>query len=172
MRRSATGSRNKLGFCSSGQRCFRWDRATGRSVDSIATFSFAGWAFDQGSQRTLVRFPDDKSTHTLIVYFSSVSSNVPSHGGIAPPEFRLEQNYPNPFNPSTTFKFSLSRGGKTSLKIYDALGREVANLFNGYAEAGEWLSVVFDASGFASGTYLARLESGPNTVTRKILLVK
>jgi hypothetical protein len=91
---------------------------------------------------------------------------------MAPQEFRLEQNYPNPFNPSTTFKFSLAKAGKTSLKIYDALGREVADVFDGYAQAGEWLSVGFDASGLASGTYLARLESGTNTVTRKILLVK
>ena len=145
---------------------------TGRSVDSMTTFSVAGWAFDSDSQRVLARFPDDKSPHTLIVHFNSTSSKVPSHGGIAPREFRLEQNYPNPFNPSTTFKFALAKAGKTSLKIYDALGREVADVFDSYAQAGEWLSVGFDASGLASGTYLARLESGTNTVTRKILLVK
>jgi hypothetical protein len=145
---------------------------TGQSVDSMTTFSIAGWAFDNGSQRVLARFPDDKSSHTLIVYFNSTSSKVPLHGGMAPREFRLEQNYPNPFNPSTTFKFSLAKAGKTSLKIYDALGREVADVFDGYAQAGEWLSVGFDASGLASGTYLARLESGTNTVTKKILLVK
>jgi len=144
----------------------------GRSVDSMTAYSITGWGFDNGSQRVLARFPDDKSSHTLIVYFSSTPSKVPSHGGMAPLEFRLEQNYPNPFNPSTTFKFSLAKAGRTSLKIYDAIGRQVAEVFNGYADAGKWLSVNFDGSGLATGTYLARLESGANTAMRKIVLVK
>ncbi len=49
--------------------------------------------------------------------------------------FALEQNYPNPFNPSTTIEFTLQNADITSLKIYDAIGREVATLVNNSLKA-------------------------------------
>ncbi|MBK6913622.1 MAG: hypothetical protein IPH11_08120 [Ignavibacteriales bacterium] len=42
----------------------------------------------------------------------------------------LESNYPNPFNPSTTIRFGLSQDANVSLKIFNALGQEVATLVN------------------------------------------
>jgi hypothetical protein len=50
--------------------------------------------------------------------------------GSVPNVFALEQNYPNPFNPSTTVGFTLQTSGLTTLKIYDAVGKEVATLVN------------------------------------------
>jgi hypothetical protein len=44
--------------------------------------------------------------------------------------FNLEQNYPNPFNPSTTITYSLAKEEYVSLKVYDIMGREVAELVN------------------------------------------
>ena len=46
----------------------------------------------------------------------------------SPESFELEQNHPNPFNPTTTISFSLPSRGFVSLKVVDALGREVAAL--------------------------------------------
>ncbi|MFA6455758.1 MAG: S8/S53 family peptidase [Bacteroidota bacterium] len=86
--------------------------------------------------------------------------------------FLLSQNYPNPFNPSTTIGFTLHQSGMTSLKVYDAIGREVATLANEYLESGVYHQRVFNASKLASGVYFTRLTSSGKTQMRKILLIK
>ncbi len=75
-----------------------------------------------------------------------------------PSSFKLSQNFPNPFNPSTTMEYSLSKTAKISLKVFDILGREVANLAQGVRESGRY-SVFWDAKEVATGIYFARLES-------------
>ncbi len=91
---------------------------------------------------------------------------------IIPNSFELMQNYPNPFNPVTTIKFSLpSHQENVLLKIYDTLGREVANLLNGAKQAGTY-SVKFDASNLPSGVYFYRLQAGGFSRTVKMILLK
>ncbi len=88
-----------------------------------------------------------------------------------PMVYRLDQNYPNPFNPSTTINFSLMQPGKTTLKIYNILGKEVATLVNGYMQAGAH-RVVFNARSLATGVYFYKISSGKFTAVKKMLLVK
>jgi hypothetical protein len=57
------------------------------------------------------------------------------------------------------------------LAVYDLLGREVAVLVNGSVVAGSHI-VNFDASALGSGVYIYRLNSGGQTITRKMTLVK
>lgn len=85
--------------------------------------------------------------------------------------FRLEQNYPNPFNPETTIRYELPSTAFTTLKIFDALGREVRALVSARQEAGRY-EMRFDGSGLASGVYFYRLQSGRFSETKKMLLVK
>ena len=56
-------------------------------------------------------------------------SAVETESGI-PNDFELSQNYPNPFNPSTTIKFSIPNEEFVSLKVFNSLGEEVADLLN------------------------------------------
>ena len=89
-----------------------------------------------------------------------------------PSEFALQQNYPNPFNPSTTLGFTIQESGITTLKIYDALGREVSTLVNEHLEAGEYHQRTFNASHLSSGIYFARLTSGAQTQMKKLMFLK
>ncbi|MFZ4622496.1 MAG: T9SS type A sorting domain-containing protein, partial [Bacteroidota bacterium] len=92
-------------------------------------------------------------------------------GGV-PTVFALTQNYPNPFNPSTTIGFTLQVSGLTTLKVYDAIGREVATLANENLEAGVNHQRTFDASRLSSGIYFATLVSSNHTMMRKMVLIK
>lgn len=83
----------------------------------------------------------------------------------------LAQNYPNPFNPSTQIAYSLASGGQASLKVYNALGNEVATLFDGYRPAGK-AEVNFDASELPTGTYYYTLKCGSFTSTKRMTLAK
>ena len=86
-------------------------------------------------------------------------------------EYRLYQNYPNPFNPATNIKFTIPKSGFTSLKVYDAMGREVASLMNSRLEAGEY-TADFNASNLSSGVYFYKLLSGDFSEVKKLLLIK
>jgi len=88
-----------------------------------------------------------------------------------PGSFQLMQNYPNPFNPSTKINYNLKEAGYTYLKVYDLLGREIAELVNEYQNPG-YYSVEFDASKFTAGTYFYKLRCGNFVDVKKMVLVK
>ena len=81
------------------------------------------------------------------------------------------ENYPNPFNPTTKISFSVPQKSQIRLKVFDVLGREVANLADGVYEAGKY-EVSFDASKLPSGVYFYNLTTGTNSITKKMLLMK
>lgn len=88
-----------------------------------------------------------------------------------PYQYKLEQNYPNPFNPSTRINYSIKNEGFVSLKVYNILGQQVANLVNEVKTPGNY-SVNFNASDLSSGIYLYKIESNGFTQTKKMILVR
>ena len=86
-------------------------------------------------------------------------------------EFKLSQNYPNPFNPVTIIYYQITNKNFVSLKVYDALGSEIATLVNEQKAPGRY-SVEFDGSNLASGIYYYRITAGINTSVKKMILVK
>ncbi len=89
----------------------------------------------------------------------------------SPNNFELAQNYPNPFNPTTSISYSIPNDALVTLAIYDALGKEVAVLENGFRTAGNY-SHTFDASNLSSGMYFYTIRSGNFVQTKKMLLMK
>ncbi|HQF43544.1 MAG TPA: T9SS type A sorting domain-containing protein, partial [Ignavibacteriaceae bacterium] len=88
-----------------------------------------------------------------------------------PTEYFLSQNFPNPFNPSTKINFSIPQEEFVSLKIFNSLGEEIAELVNETKPAGNY-SVSFDASGLSSGVYIYRLSTGASVQMKKMILNK
>lgn len=88
--------------------------------------------------------------------------------------------YPNPFNPRVQLGFDLQDGGQILLAVYDARGRRVATLHEGYADAGprqfHWDGRGDDGQTQPGGVYLFRLESRRqgvlSSVTTKGILLK
>jgi len=94
-----------------------------------------------------------------------------STNNITPDSYWLGQNFPNPFNPKTVIQYHIPVKGLVSLKVFDVLGNEVAQLLNGNQEAGSY-ETEFDGSGFGSGIYFYRIEAGEFVQTKRMLLVK
>ncbi|HSD62918.1 MAG TPA: T9SS type A sorting domain-containing protein [Ignavibacteriaceae bacterium] len=98
-------------------------------------------------------------------------SNAVELGVNGPAEFSLSQNYPNPFNPTTQISYSIPKDGYVSLKVYNALGQEVAYLVKGMVKAGSH-EVTFNASTISSGIYYYRIDAGDNVSVKKMILIK
>jgi hypothetical protein len=92
--------------------------------------------------------------------------------GVVPTEYALYQNYPDPFNPTTTLQFDLPEPAVVTMRVYNTLGQEVANLLDHVAyEPGKY-AVKFDASRLSSGVYIYQLIAGQFADTKKMLLLK
>lgn len=88
-----------------------------------------------------------------------------------PSQFSLSQNYPNPFNPTTKIKYQLPKAAEVSLKVFDVLGNEIANLVNKKQPAG-FYEVEFDASDLSSGVYLYKIISGHYVDVKKMIVLR
>ncbi len=94
-----------------------------------------------------------------------------SNEGSVPKEYSLSNNYPNPFNPATTIKYQLPQDGFVTLKIFDALGREVKTLVSEFKNKG-YYSTNFDGTNLSSGMYIYQLKAGSFISTKKMLMIK
>lgn len=89
----------------------------------------------------------------------------------SPDNYFLHQNYPNPFNPSTKIRYSIPSSGFVTLKVYDALGKEIAVLVNENKQAGTY-EADFNASELTSGVYFYQLSSEEAVQVKKMMVVK
>ncbi len=88
-----------------------------------------------------------------------------------PSDYALSQNYPNPFNPGTAFTVSLPERADVRVTVFNMLGQNVAELFNGKLAAGQH-EFAFDANQLPSGVYFYRVSANQFVQTRKMLLVR
>jgi hypothetical protein len=126
-----------------------------------------------------------ESTVDLASLWYTAWVNAGLTGGVAsvddnaePTGYGLAQNYPNPFNPVTVIKYTISGAGgrgpgasRTSLIVYDMLGRQVATLVDEVRVPGTY-EVRFDGNGLASGAYIYRLTAESFIQARTMILVK
>jgi hypothetical protein len=107
--------------------------------------------------------------------FRAVTDDFYPAGGVdemgIPKKFELMQNYPNPFNPTTIIKYALPKEAHVTIKVYNALGQEVATLINQNVDAG-YHEINFNASNLASGMYIYRIQAGNYVAVKKMMLLK
>jgi N-acetylneuraminic acid mutarotase len=92
--------------------------------------------------------------------------------------FELSQNYPNPFEQSTRIRYTIPSGAHegagglpVTLKIYNALGNELATLVNEPKPAGTY-EIDFDASALPSGVYFYKIKTGSYTNTKMMNFIR
>ncbi len=118
------------------------------------------------------------NTNRLLVVRDQVTTATPD-GVVAaagPGVCAVTAVSPNPFNPRTTLAYSVARDGHVQLAIFDLRGRRVRALVDGARAAGRHVAAWDgrdDRGAMApAGVYLYRLESGGQTATGKLVMMK
>ncbi len=146
------------------------------TAESFSIDQFAG----AGNSSVKVRFrlKTDGANEADGIYIDDVELLVNSfalpvqkNSDALPAHFSLAQNYPNPFNPTTNITFAVPDGGRVTVKVFDAIGKEVATLVDTRLDAG-YYSVPFDAQRLSSGVYYYTMTSGSFRSMKKMLFLK
>jgi FlgD Ig-like domain/FG-GAP-like repeat len=93
-----------------------------------------------------------------------------------PTDFELYPNYPNPFSGDTQIRFDLPSAEIVSVRIYDLLGKEVANLMHSVMEAGKhtlrWNGRGLSGQTMSSGVYFLRFQAGNFVRTGRLTRIR
>jgi hypothetical protein len=118
-----------------------------------------------------------------IVDTSNASFSITPPSGVEPlnleipNDYNLFQNYPNPFNPSTTIRYAIPHQSYVTVKIFNSIGENVAELVNLTQSPGSY-QVTWNAENVASGIYFYSMEAIPTDGSnsfrsvRKMILLK
>ena len=88
-----------------------------------------------------------------------------------PQEFILGQNFPDPFNPSTIISYTIPEVAFVTLKVYNAIGKEVAVLEHESKHPGSY-QVKFYSGNLPSGLYFYCLQSDRKSLIKKMMILK
>tara|TARA_B100000131_G_C18102417_1_gene606541 strand:- start:758 stop:1477 length:720 start_codon:yes stop_codon:yes gene_type:complete len=146
------------------------ERINHHDIESLIAFEFI--ANNNFNGISTIKFLDviiaGKYGEQLESSLSSININT---SDLLPYKTALHSSFPNPFNPITQINYELANDGNISLNIYDALGRHVDELINGFHNAGIY-NVSWNASGQSSGTYFIHYSASGQTMVGKIILIK
>jgi len=162
---------NNLGFeverCALSTEGQAWDKigfVNGKGTTTgLSDYSFSDEPTESGLYSYRLKQTDFDGTYK---YSDKVDVNF-----IFANDFRISQNYPNPFNPNTTIEYQIPQSSFVTIKVYDALGKEVVTLVNEEKPAGIH-EVNFKPKDLTSGLYLYKIKADNFEQTRKMLLLK
>ncbi|MFA7287829.1 MAG: T9SS type A sorting domain-containing protein [Melioribacteraceae bacterium] len=80
-------------------------------------------------------------------------------------------NYPNPFNPETVIRYSIPEATQLEIKVYDLIGKEVAELVNRFQLDGNY-EIRFNGRNLPSGVYIYAIKTGRYFESKKMMLIK
>ena len=121
-------------------------------------------------------------TAAALAYYSALAAGAATGVEGGQPEdppgtaARLELVRPNPFSSEAGLGFSVPVAGHVRLSVYAPSGRLVRTLVDERLPAGRhaavWDGVSSNGTPCSSGVYLCRLETGPDAVNRKLVLMR
>ena len=132
------------------------------SFNTVSKGSFSSY----GDESVGIYPKVEESLFTLTVYYTLLGTedNIPI-------TFGINSVYPNPFNPETVIKYSIENQSEVSLQIFNINGQLVETLLHQNQESG-YHEVIWDATNYSSGVYIARLTSGDSIQNQKLTLLK
>lgn len=145
------------------------------ATTSAGATSWVDWEFASGNMLTIYykMVAVNGNRESKFTQTASMKVNPAKEGSQDKNDlnYTLSQNYPNPFNPTTTISYSIPSDEYVTLKVFNTLGEEVAELVNEIKTAGIY-STDFNAENLPSGIYIYRINAGKYTDSRKLLLIK
>jgi len=141
------------------------------TIEELEASHPPGWVYQAGANQVILKWstPTEQS-HEILLWGQNllVSTSGPPP---FPLRFELNQNYPNPFWERTKISFQVNSTayGRVHLKVYDLLGREVADLTGAITWQGLRGEVSFDGRKLPSGLYLYQLTIGNKRRIRKMI---
>ena len=126
---------------------------------------------DGSFDRIFINVGNGLGAPNSITFGPNTITAIDPRSDVIPTTFELSQNFPNPFNPSTQIRFALPNSQFTTLKIYDALGQEIATWVSENLTAGEY-QIEWNAGDAPGGVYFYRLSAGKFSETKKLVLLR
>lgn len=108
---------------------------------------------------------------TAVLNWFDEPTSVDGSNQAVPGKFGMAQNYPNPFNPSTSIEYDIASPSNVSIKVFDALGREVSVLVDEFKPAGKYY-VYFTPGNLSSGIYYYTIQAGEYYSVKKMIYLK
>ena len=96
---------------------------------------------------------------------------IAREGDLETASVRILGSYPNPAGRTARVAFELATAADVSLRVFDAMGRQVAVVAAGARGAGAH-AVTVDLGGLASGVYVLRLDAAGEVATSRIAVVR
>jgi len=108
--------------------------------------------------------------------FGLVGGPVDVSDHIRPPSsFAITRISPNPLVTGSTITYTLPQRAVVSLKIYDVVGRLIADLSPGSLSAGEhravWNGLQLTGERAKAGVYMIRMRAGDEAITSRVVLM-
>ncbi|MEM1041117.1 MAG: LamG-like jellyroll fold domain-containing protein [Bacteroidota bacterium] len=154
--------------------------ASQETVDPASEGLVGYWRFDEGAGQAVSDATGNADPGTLGASDAFGSDDpawtlfaVDAEDGAPglPTAYALDAAYPNPFRTATTVRFTLPEPGTVRLTLFDLLGRRIAVLADGAMPAGRH-TVRLDGARLPSGVYLVRMEAGPFSASRRVVLTR
>jgi len=161
----------------------RLDLLYGQQIDRVIDTTFGNPAYAWSIPTDLTEDTSYKIIITSLADPSIVDTSDASFSITLPPtdvepvdlgipnDFSLFQNYPNPFNPSTTIRYAVPLQSYVTVKIYNSLGENIAELVNLTQSAGSY-QLDWNASNVASGIYFYSMEAVPTDGSKSFRSVR